>query len=402
MRAFVCPGGGLVCNVHNITFLTLRSLPSNNTKQIAWSRAGRTDKGVHAASQIVGCKLHIKVGEDEEAEEESGEAVNDGAAVAAPSEVAAVEAGTEKEEEEAKDGKAEVDVGTPAATETEEAAAGPAAAEAGAEAAPDSTDQELAPQAPQGRGWAPRGGSGSEAKHSPEEMAAAFERAREAINARLPPTIRVHALIRATRGFNAKNDCTKRRYCYMLPTFLLDDPERVGPLLDACGQVRRRKATEEEGAAADGAEVGEGGEVEAEAMEGMEGVDAWQEQEDEEAAEEVRGWGDDHDDEEGMAVAEDGDGEEGEAKEGGQGQAGDGDGAARTDLKPERPPAYDPGYPQPELAKLSEMFERDFRAHRTTPERMERLRSTLNRYLGTHKFHNFSIRMSFKSGQANR
>lgn len=388
--------------MYNTIYITYLS---NNTKQIAWSRAGRTDKGVHAASQIVGCKLHIKVGEDEEAEEESGGPVNDGAAaVAAPSDVAAVEAGAEKEEE-AKDGKAELDVGTPAATETEEAAAGPAAAEAGAEAAPDSTDQELAPQVPQGRGWAPRGGSGSEAKHSPEEMAAAFERAREAINARLPPTIRVHALIRATRGFNAKNDCTKRRYCYMLPTFLLDDPERVGPLLDACGQVRRRKTTEDEGAAADWAEVGEGGEVEVE-VEAMEGMDARQEQEEEEAAEEARGWEDDDDDDEGMAVAEvgdgDGDGEEGEAKEGEQGQAGDGNGAARTDLKPERPPGYDPGYPQPELAKLSEMFERDFRGHRTTPERMERLRSTLNRYLGTHKFHNFSIRMSFKSGQANR
>ncbi|XP_070706683.1 pseudouridylate synthase 1 homolog isoform X2 [Pempheris klunzingeri] len=47
----------------------------------------------------------------------------------------------------------------------------------------------------------------------------------EKINEHLPPQIRVLGLKRVTQGFNSKNNCDARTYCYMLPTvaFALKD-----------------------------------------------------------------------------------------------------------------------------------------------------------------------------------
>lgn len=41
------------------------------------------------------------------------------------------------------------------------------------------------------------------------------------INAQLPPEVRVYGLLRATAGFNARTDCHRRRYEYILPLRLL-------------------------------------------------------------------------------------------------------------------------------------------------------------------------------------
>uniref|UniRef100_A0A1A8K3P4 Pseudouridylate synthase 1 homolog n=1 Tax=Nothobranchius kuhntae TaxID=321403 RepID=A0A1A8K3P4_NOTKU len=44
------------------------------------------------------------------------------------------------------------------------------------------------------------------------------ENIKERINEHLPPQIRVLGLKRVTQGFNSKNSCDARTYCYMLPT----------------------------------------------------------------------------------------------------------------------------------------------------------------------------------------
>ena len=43
----------------------------------------------------------------------------------------------------------------------------------------------------------------------------------EAINAHLPQDMRVFDVVRTTKGFDAKASCSKRRYHYLLPSFLL-------------------------------------------------------------------------------------------------------------------------------------------------------------------------------------
>jgi len=47
------------------------------------------------------------------------------------------------------------------------------------------------------------------------------------LNAVLPKDLNVHALVRVTRNFNAKNNCTARRYGYILPTFVLAPRETL-------------------------------------------------------------------------------------------------------------------------------------------------------------------------------
>lgn len=53
----------------------------------------------------------------------------------------------------------------------------------------------------------------------------------EDVNSFLPDDIRVHLLTKVSKGFNAKNDCTKRRYDYLLPTYVLRDNAEVSKLL---------------------------------------------------------------------------------------------------------------------------------------------------------------------------
>lgn len=57
---------------------------------------------------------------------------------------------------------------------------------------------------------------------------------RGAINAQLPPGIRVLDIVRVTKPFDARKWCDRRRYVYLLPTFLLMDHEAVLPIVQAC------------------------------------------------------------------------------------------------------------------------------------------------------------------------
>lgn len=43
----------------------------------------------------------------------------------------------------------------------------------------------------------------------------------QALNAQLPNDIRAFDIVKVTGGFNAKNSCTRRKYTYVLPTYLL-------------------------------------------------------------------------------------------------------------------------------------------------------------------------------------
>lgn len=51
------------------------------------------------------------------------------------------------------------------------------------------------------------------------------------INGYLPETIRVHQVFRVSKMFHAKNACTKRRYQYILPTYMLADESTVNAAL---------------------------------------------------------------------------------------------------------------------------------------------------------------------------
>ncbi len=47
------------------------------------------------------------------------------------------------------------------------------------------------------------------------------------INCHLPLDIRVHALRRVTKNFNAKNSCDARTYHYLMPTFAFSPVEKL-------------------------------------------------------------------------------------------------------------------------------------------------------------------------------
>ncbi|EWM23644.1 trna pseudouridine synthase mitochondrial [Nannochloropsis gaditana] len=341
-------------------------------QKIGWSRSGRTDKGVHAAAQVVGCKLHVKmkseenVDENRKEEEENAEGTGKGGANES------LHAGKEGEEgwssmEIVKEG------GPPMGAqedETSDKVKSKCSESAGAGASATGEGGEVS--APVGKvegreegGHAPGAVSPSEAdgpeniSHentsggtiaapfttlstskgdgesegrpdalsqepphrpppAPDALAAALEATRMAINRQLPPSIRIHGILRATRGFNAKNDCTRRRYCYWLPTFLLAEVEEVGAWLDGCAQQKKKK--------------------------------------------------------------------------GGGGKRGEAGGAQGISLN----------YPQPDLSALRQCFRSRLRVYRASSRQLERLGRTLRKYVGTHKFHNFSIRMSFRSGSVKR
>ena len=51
------------------------------------------------------------------------------------------------------------------------------------------------------------------------------------VNSFLPADIRVHGLTKVSKGFNAKLFCSKRRYHYLLPTYMLMDHKIVNEKL---------------------------------------------------------------------------------------------------------------------------------------------------------------------------
>ena len=55
------------------------------------------------------------------------------------------------------------------------------------------------------------------------------------INAQLPADVRVFDTIKVAGGFHAKDDCTKRKYTYLLPTYLLAPAEAHAAAFEAAG-----------------------------------------------------------------------------------------------------------------------------------------------------------------------
>ena len=51
------------------------------------------------------------------------------------------------------------------------------------------------------------------------------------VNTYLPPDIRMHTLTKVTKNYNAKNMCDKRRYHYLLPTYLVQPRSQIQGLL---------------------------------------------------------------------------------------------------------------------------------------------------------------------------
>lgn len=56
------------------------------------------------------------------------------------------------------------------------------------------------------------------------------------VNSFLPNDIRVHTLTRVTKGFNSKMLCNRRKYNYLLPTYVVHDVNAVNTLLEAAFQ----------------------------------------------------------------------------------------------------------------------------------------------------------------------
>lgn len=51
------------------------------------------------------------------------------------------------------------------------------------------------------------------------------------VNSFLPADLRLHCITKVTKGFNSKLHCTKRRYDYMLPTYVLQENSEIGDIL---------------------------------------------------------------------------------------------------------------------------------------------------------------------------
>eukprot|EP01038_Epipyxis_sp_PR26KG_P013629 gene13629-18289_t len=52
------------------------------------------------------------------------------------------------------------------------------------------------------------------------------------LNTLLPKDMRVHKITKVTKSFNSKMHCTKRRYNYLLPTYLLQDSKNTNTIMD--------------------------------------------------------------------------------------------------------------------------------------------------------------------------
>lgn len=57
----------------------------------------------------------------------------------------------------------------------------------------------------------------------------------EELNADLPSDMRVFSVTATTKSFDAKNACAKRRYHYLLPSFMLMPPDQLAANLKASG-----------------------------------------------------------------------------------------------------------------------------------------------------------------------
>lgn len=57
----------------------------------------------------------------------------------------------------------------------------------------------------------------------------------EELNANLPTDMRVFSVTATTKSFDAKNACAKRRYHYLLPSFMLMPPDQLGAVFAASG-----------------------------------------------------------------------------------------------------------------------------------------------------------------------
>lgn len=53
------------------------------------------------------------------------------------------------------------------------------------------------------------------------------------VNSFLPADIKMHSLSKVTKNFNSKMHCSKRRYHYLLPTYMIQDKERIVQALNA-------------------------------------------------------------------------------------------------------------------------------------------------------------------------
>ena len=52
------------------------------------------------------------------------------------------------------------------------------------------------------------------------------------VNSFLPADIRIHCMTKVSKGFNAKMFCSKRRYQYLLPTYVLHDIQTMHTILN--------------------------------------------------------------------------------------------------------------------------------------------------------------------------
>ncbi|KEP67366.1 UNVERIFIED_CONTAM: tRNA pseudouridine synthase [Hammondia hammondi] len=167
-------------------------------QKLQWSRAARTDRGVHAACNVVSLKLSL--GPVSFRADQSGSEDD-----AAPGEDEGGERGGEEGEEERTEGDEEAggECGDNS-RETRGEASGSAAT---------SNATDLA-----------KSGSRDKVRGKSEHLA--WQRERETaflarLNAVLPPDIRCFAVRRVTKNFDARVSCSRRRYAFLLPAWLL-------------------------------------------------------------------------------------------------------------------------------------------------------------------------------------
>ncbi|ESS32332.1 tRNA pseudouridine synthase [Toxoplasma gondii VEG] len=187
-------------------------------QKLQWSRAARTDRGVHAACNVVSLKLSL--GPVSFRADESGS--EDGAAPGEDAGRRGEEEGEEEREEANEEANEEAD-GEADGEEEREKADKEAGGECGDNRKKTSGEASVS-AATSNATDLEKSGSRDKMREKSERLV--WQREREVaflarLNAALPPDIRCFAVRRVTKNFDARVSCSRRRYAFLLPAWLL-------------------------------------------------------------------------------------------------------------------------------------------------------------------------------------
>ncbi|GJP30558.1 hypothetical protein CLOM_g3810 [Closterium sp. NIES-68] len=190
----------------------------------------------------------------------------------------------------------------------------------------------------------------------------------ERVNKHLPKQVRLLGFVRVTAGFNAKDQCDRRRYEYVIPTFCFN------PLAHRDREYLLRMGLISDDGGVEGAQ----GEGEGERKGGKQGA----EEKEKEKEEKV----------DGMAVA-------GKTSEPANGTAEEG--SKKTD-KTEDKPADAQDQPKPSTLPVPPPSVFTPPPYTFDSAALARLNHLLSLFVGTHCFHNYTVKVSAKDAAAKR